>query len=222
MFSPILDLWNNTWQFVCVVRSLTSKASPQVLGLDPTVTMLGKDEHESWVAYVKKQFNLTTPKDYPTFRVQGVSEVGFGDRHLLTIGKPIWSSLSFLGRGTIIWLVVDQMTGEIFIVKNSWRKSNRNSESEIYRRFTGEHPALAKFESGGDVVESSGWRITVKNLRRMPSRHLLGPDTETPDTVLHRLLLKSFGRSITEWNTIKELLQAMRDAISGMHCSIHV
>ena len=97
----------------------------------------------------------------------------------------------------------------------------------------GGHPALARFECGGDVLVTgldggSGWYpLTVQNTRlpltfsRDTTARFKSQLTRAPDAVLHRVLLKSYGRPITEWYSYKELLQAIRAAVSGKPSHMH-
>ncbi|PPQ67748.1 hypothetical protein CVT26_007035 [Gymnopilus dilepis] len=214
IFSPIHGIWRDPKVFIRVVRAMTHHLSAQDLGRDSTVSMLSKKEQAEWIAQLKKfKMPFAASEDYPCFRIGGVP--CFGSRDLITIGTPIWTSLSFLGRGSSVWIVGDRYTGLPFIMKNSWRKSNRISESEVYGAFKGFHPALAKFEIGGDVVLRPAY-MSVRNLRGLavsPSDIQQSPT----DTILHRLLLSSFGRPIINWETYKELLQGIRDAVSALH-----
>ena len=216
VFSPIHDMWSDLSVFIRVVRTLTSHASPQDLGQDPTVSMLPFKEHASWVERVQEELHvpLGPSEYYPTFCLTGVSN--FANRTFLTIGKPIWVSFSLLGRGTFVWLVADKETGEVFIVKTSWRRPDMVAESDVYESIKGHHPALSVFECGGDVLfpQSSNCYISVQQLRQPGLENSCSQVTDG-DIVLHRLFMKSYGRPITEWTSYKELLEAVRAAISG-------
>ena len=145
------------------------------------------------------------PKDFPTFVVL------MGGRRWYTVGLPIWTSVSLLGRGTCVWLVRENGTGPLLVLKSTWRSASRISESMIYGSVDGHHPALAKLHSGEDVLFPGEQRyITSHNLR--------GPSTNEStegEVFLHRLLLESRGRPLWEYHSEKELLQGIRAALSG-------
>ena len=74
------------------------------LGSDPTVLVLDDSETQ----------RLTGGQTYPSAIVSGI---GNDPREWCTIGPPIWSSVSFLGRGTNVWRVrqciLDTRSGQL-------------------------------------------------------------------------------------------------------------
>jgi hypothetical protein len=214
-FSPIYDMFKNTDMLVRVVRSLACTMSIRDLGLDPTVQVLNDEE-------TKKLTGQHARNIYPS------ALVSCGERQWCTIGSPIWTSLSFLGRGTNIWRVKEYvlddnqqpyLKGNLMIMKTAWRSSARTPESEIYLSIPHPQPdGLAKFECGGDVkFPLTQFPITVKNLRSEVLQNL-SPDDDTvsPATpVLHRLILLTVGRPMWEYKTERDLLTGFNDAIRG-------
>ena len=212
-FSPCHDMFLDTEVLVRVVRSLACNLSIQELGLDPTIRVLTEAETQ----------RLT--KMTPTYPSAVVSPIGKDHRQWCTIGPPIWSSLSFLGRGTNVWRVreyVDSahqqplLHGNEMILKTAWRNSDRTPESDIYESIDQPPEGLAKFVCGGDVA-FAGYPVTVRNLRSSVSGPLLEDDDPTP--VLHRLLLDTVGRPIWEYTSDLDLLTGFRDALIGRFLS---
>ena len=111
LFSPIHDMWEDTGIFVRVIRSLTCHLSSVELGQDPTVTTLPDQQHEIWRNQTK-HLGREAPKDFPTF---SISMGGFGSPSWYTIGLPIWTSVSLLGRGTSVWLVRENGSGPVLV-----------------------------------------------------------------------------------------------------------
>ncbi|KAF8908626.1 hypothetical protein CPB84DRAFT_1767103 [Gymnopilus junonius] len=215
-FSPICSIFSDVETFIRVIHAMEFHLSPVELGRDPTVTALSGQKQQEWLDYVEENLNYAIDRkdSYPTFRVKGIP--GFSNCKLFTIGKPIWSSLSLLGRGTSIWMVADKNTGEMFVLKNAWRQDNRNSESQIYEAITGKHPTLAVFECSGDVMfrhSGSSRNVSVQNLRQEGGSK--NPNDTVNDIIFHHLLIRTIGRSILQWTTYKELLLGIRDAISA-------
>ncbi|KAF9477660.1 hypothetical protein BDN70DRAFT_934048 [Pholiota conissans] len=102
--------------------------------------------------------------------------------------------------------------GPVFVLKNTWRSAACLSESDIYGAISGSHPAVAKLHQGSDVLfPNDQRRITAYNLRGAST----AAEVEGSDICLHRLLLESRGRPLWEYASEKELLQAMRAALSG-------
>lgn len=148
--------------------------------------------------------------------------VSLGDhesRRWCTLGAPIWSSLSFIGRGTSVWrvkeLIAGVLVGPELILKNAWRTANRISETSIYDMVDGSHPGLAVLHCGSDVhyprplEDSTSVPITVYGLR--------GTEV-TPggrDLVLHRIVLETVGRALWKYKSDLELVKGMRSAVEG-------
>ena len=208
-FSPVHDMFQDTEVFVRVVRSLVCSLSIQELGLDPTIRILTEAEAQRLTG---------TTATYPS---AVVSRIGNDHRQWCTIGPPIWSSLSFLGRGTNVWRVREYveaahqrpvLQGDEMILKAAWRDSDRTPESDIYRSIRQPPEGLAKFVCGGDVMFAE-YPITVRNLRSS----VLGPlpEDSDPTPILHRLILSTVGRPIWEYTSDLDLLTGLRDALQG-------
>ena len=208
LFSPIHDMWKDTEIFIRVIRSLTCHLSSVELGQDPTVTTLPDQQHEIWRNQTK-DLGREAPKDFPTFVI---TMGGPSGPSWYTIGLPIWTSVSLLGRGTSVWLVLENGVGPVLVLKNTWRSASRVSESMIYGSIHGGHPALAKLHQGADVLFPGEQQyITARNLRSLAP----GDEIDGGDILLHRLLLKSRGRPLWEYRSERELLQGIRAALSG-------
>ena len=206
-FSPLFDMFEDTATLIRVVRTLGCNLSVEELGLDPTVRVLTDRETQ----------RLTVNTEYPS---AVVSSCGNDSRQWCTIGPPIWTSLSLLGRGTNVWRVREyvgdgnedpHVRGNEMIMKTAWRSSARTSESDIYMSIDQPPEGLAKFECGGDVW-SAGYPITVQNLRGK-AVHALDIDPPTP--VLHRLVLGTVGRPLWEYTSELNLLTGYRAALQG-------
>jgi hypothetical protein len=210
-FSPAYDMFQDTETFIRVVRSLACNLSIEELGFDPTARVLTDLEMQKLTG---------TTDEYPR---AVVSSGGNDPRQWCTIGPPIWTSLSFLGRGTNVWRVreyvvgVNQeplLRGNNMIMKTAWRSSARTPESDIYMSIDQFPEGLAKFECGGDV-KFAGYHITVQNLRSHPGHNLLPEGDNPPTPVLHRLILGTVGRPIWEYTSDRDLLAGFRDALQG-------
>ena len=211
-FSPAYDMFQDTETFIRVVRSLACNLSIEELGFDPTVRILTD-------AVTRKLTGST--EGYPH---AVVSSGGSDPRQWCTIGPPVWTSLSFLGRGTNVWRVREYVVGinqepllrgDDMIMKTAWRSSARTSESDIYLSIDQFPEGLAKFECGGDI-KYAGYPITVQNLRSHPVHNVLPEgDINPPTPVLHRLILGTVGRPLWEYTSDFDLLAGFRDALQG-------
>ena len=209
-FSPAYDMFQDTETFIRVVRSLACNLSIQELGFDPTVRVLTDMEAQKLTGNTGGYPHAVVPSG------------GNDHRMWCTIGPPIWTSLSFLGRGTNIWLVreyvdgIDQeplLRGNDMIMKTAWRNSARTPESDIYMSIDQPLEGLAKFECGGDI-KFDGYPITVQNLRSNPVRNVPPEGNFNPPTpILHRLILGTVGRPLWEYTSDRDLLAGFRDAL---------
>ncbi|KAF8072220.1 hypothetical protein FPV67DRAFT_1623101 [Lyophyllum atratum] len=211
-FSPAYDMFGDTQMFIRVVRSMACNLSIQELGSDPTVTVLDDDE-------TRRLSGISDARQVPVYPSAVVRSIGNDPRKWCTIGPPIWTSLSLLGRGTNVWRVreyveeVDKqpscIRGNEMVLKTAWRSSAMTPESDIYMSITQPPEGLAKFECGGDVY-IDGYRMTVQNLRGHPVHEI-----DSPTPVLHRLILSTVGRPLWEYTTDRELLVGFRDALKA-------
>jgi hypothetical protein len=201
-FSPAKDMWDHTQTFIRVVRRLACDMSPVQLGQDPTVHILSDDEAAPWQTRAK-QMGM---ESFPSYSVT----MGVGNHCWYTLGPPIWSSLSLLGRGTSVWRVCDASNPDkLLVLKNAWRSSNRLAESIIYQAIGGSHPGVAEYKFGADVVfPESDCLISVDNLRNS------NPSNDNASTpILHRLFIATIGRPLWDYISELELLLGIRSAL---------
>ncbi|KAF8584263.1 hypothetical protein K439DRAFT_1616870 [Ramaria rubella] len=200
--SPICDIWEDLSTLIRVVRRLTCEMTLPELGQDPSVQIISGSQASEWQTHAQTLgFSV-----YPTYRIT----MGQGHKCWYTLGPPIWTSLSLLGRGTSVWRVCDQ-SKTMLVLKNAWRSSERLDESTVYQHIRGTHPGVVEYDSGGDVVfpDQPERVITAQNLRYKNSRK------NTVTMVLHRLFLKNFGRPLWEFESEIELLKGVRAALYG-------
>lgn len=219
-FSPKFNIFDDLETFVEVVYGLLRKSSIYTLGLDPSAIPINDSETRQ----------LTGLKDATFYSSYIIRSVGLDTRQWCTIGPPMWTSLSLLGRGTTVWHVRHYMDGpnkarldgEEFIMKTSWRYSGRTSESSIYTAIEniGTTPGLAKFVCGGDVEHPQTKSfITVAHPNTVPSTD--SDLLSTPTLILHRLILANVGRPLWTYRCDLDLLQGIRDVVQGessLHC----
>ncbi|KDQ27279.1 hypothetical protein PLEOSDRAFT_1096764 [Pleurotus ostreatus PC15] len=189
--SSVADMWTDTKTFIRVIRRLSCNLSQTEMGCDPSVFEL--PPHAELYPFIReKAKSLGVPPDsldYPSFLVQCRKRISTLDsmdtrsrpdrdrddwetHEWLTIGPPVWVSLSLLGRGTSIWRIIPynqdvfDSSADVYILKNTWRNSHRFSESEIYETVDGGPDGVANFYYGGDVVfPYATAAISVTNIR---------------------------------------------------------
>ncbi|KAF7432644.1 hypothetical protein PC9H_004586 [Pleurotus ostreatus] len=250
--SPISDFCDGSEGFRTFIRVIRQLVSPRLsdieLGCDPTVQPLSRssDLHPAVRELAISQglspdfppYVVLCPMEYP-MTVKGVTSTNWVHNSWLTVGPPIWVSLSLIGRGTNIWPVIPVTWNSgkctivdgapLAILKNAWRNSERTGEGFIYGSLAAPPPGVARFLQGGDVLfdAKNGMPISVHNLR---SHYPYGawlhrvetnpeadapPGTGTGTAVLHRFILQTFGRPMWHFVSYLELLKAFRAAIVG-------
>ncbi|EMD33828.1 hypothetical protein CERSUDRAFT_126049, partial [Gelatoporia subvermispora B] len=208
-FSPSYHIWDDLDTFIRVVRCITTNMTPEQLGQDPTVTTVTGIEHDQWFA--KLQANGISIEEYiPGEPVYEVSLGGTDSRRWVTVGTPIWISLSLFDRGTLVWLVRNKTSLDLRVLKNAWHSGARTPESEIYQLIEGEHPGVARFDNGADVkFPGTGDIISTASLRGR------GDANSAEHSVLHRVFIYPEGRSLFKARSELELLKGMRAALRG-------
>ncbi|EMD33844.1 hypothetical protein CERSUDRAFT_76532 [Gelatoporia subvermispora B] len=127
----------------------------------------------------------------------------------MTVGSPVWVSLSLFDRGALIWLVRNKVTLAFKTMKNAWHSSALTSEFEVYRLLEGRHSSVARFDGEVDVLlPGTDCVISTSSLR--------GNAVSKSDKskVLRRVFYPS-GRSLYKAESELELLKGIRAAIEG-------
>ncbi|KAF7423942.1 hypothetical protein PC9H_009240 [Pleurotus ostreatus] len=241
--SPISDFCDGGEGFKAFIKVIYRLVGPHLsdidLGHDPTAAPLSPSA-DLRAALRELAISRQLSPDFPlylvlcprehTTKVRGATLTKCVQDTWVTVGPPIWVSLSFIGRGTSIWPVirVTMESGEwtiangalVSILKNAWRNSGRTGEAFIYGSLNSPPPGVARFLQGGDVLfdVKTNIPISVHNLRsHYPYDALLhrgeedakanaAPAPGTTTTVLHRLILQTIGRPL--WHFAPDLLHA--------------
>ena len=202
--------------FVRIIRRSTCDMDAYELGLDPTVTPLDF---------------LGSVVRYPRFKVE------VGSTEYYTYGFPIWQSTTLQGRGTwVLGATVDDnpnpMPAECLVLKNAWRASGRLPESALYL-IINKLPAgnsmftlrcVAEFVDGGDVMVEEEIQLPLRSCGEQQRvamhvsshrRFVVDARLNSPDPVLHRVVLATRGRSMVSYTSLVELLSAGECAAEG-------
>ncbi|OCH84382.1 hypothetical protein OBBRIDRAFT_839738 [Obba rivulosa] len=209
-FSPIYDIWDDFRTFVKVVRAMTRHMTVTDYGMDPTVRMLSTAEAAQW----RQQTLHNVGAQSPAYEVSlgGTSN----PQKWITVGRPVWLSVSLLGRGTLVWKVFNmRRPQQCKIMKNAWRRTGRSPESRIYTLVPQRHPGVSVLEEGSDVrVPGSDVVISTAWIRgEVTSTHADPIGDE--HAILHRLFIETVGRPLWEYRNELELLKGIRAALAG-------
>ncbi|KAL0950311.1 hypothetical protein HGRIS_010286 [Hohenbuehelia grisea] len=100
---------------------------------------------------------------------------------------------------------------EIYILKNAWRRNNRDSEADIYQSIPSHPSGVAEFLQGGDVfVPGSNEIIRADTLRISP-----GQPCVEHTSILHRLVLRTTGQALWDASTFLDIVKGIRAAVKG-------
>ncbi|GJE89829.1 hypothetical protein PsYK624_059380 [Phanerochaete sordida] len=196
-----------TPEFIFVLRRMLHDLTPTELGRELLVGLHSGDESD------------TTGNHYPCFEVSGqpMKDLSAIKGPWLTVGRPIWTSYSLVGRGTTVWKVKAGTSGlKTFIMKSAWRHSDRRTESFIYGYMKTKGllglRGIADFLAGQDVSfdrNGQSTSLTVNALR--PVDAFL-----EEDIVLHRVLLTSVGKPLWEFDDPEHLIRALIAVVTGI------
>lgn len=212
MHSHQMDVYDDRGvadDFIRVVRLLSCDLTEPDLGFDPTVTTLPSAD----------------PTQPPAYNV-GFCPPSTGAERWNTVGRPIWTASTLLGRGTTAWRVQSNVTTRsACVLKTAWCHQDRNGEAEVYKfmkecKIVGTR-GIAAFRSGKDVFKASepGCRSVLSvNSLRPPEAKL------TKDIVLHRVVLDSVGRPLWEYDDPAHFIRALLAVVEGGSqslCAVH-
>ncbi|KIP10530.1 hypothetical protein PHLGIDRAFT_232840 [Phlebiopsis gigantea 11061_1 CR5-6] len=200
----VYDSHGLTDDFIRVVRLLSFDAGEIDLGRDPTVTAVGATKSEEYPRYNIKQSSPLPHIPSP---------------QRTTIGRPIWTSHSLLGRGTSVWRVHSHNAPQDEqIMKTAWRHEDCDGEAEVYSyldecKITGS-PGIAAFRSGQDIsfVPAGSLREVVLSVNSLRPREARLPK----DIILHRVVLTSIGKPLWEYDTPAQFIRALLAIVQGI------
>ncbi|EMD33834.1 hypothetical protein CERSUDRAFT_98379 [Gelatoporia subvermispora B] len=160
-----------------LTSSFASSAASQQLCLwslldeDHTVATLTDLSRDIWFARLEANHLPVEERDEPVYEVSLGGTTGNTDNgRWITVGTPIWISLSLFGRGSLVWRARNKATLDLRVMKIAWRSGARTPESEIYHLTEGGHPAVARFDDGANV-KLPGTKPTVSTSSLRNSGH---------------------------------------------------
>ncbi|KAJ2920973.1 hypothetical protein H1R20_g16121, partial [Candolleomyces eurysporus] len=184
-YTPPLNFNDDPHTFVRLILGLSSPNELDI-GLDPSIHWRVENGR-------KVSGTLTT-------RAAGNTEKVYPLIYIV----PFFSRCHIYGRGTTCWIVSDPVSGEILLVKDSWRSDDRTSEYVHLQDALGV-PGVVQ------MVSCEPDRGQTKDLRCLGDSHL--PDFE--NRVDTRVVMHCYTHPIINFTSAKQLLCALRDAIAG-------
>ena len=220
------------WRFTHPLRSAC-----RVVGADPTVTLLRPDDRATAVkslraAGVKLKDTDEASKAYRYFTSRGSGgrnkkylayHLIFINPHLFSRATTVWEAIEIGADGTAI--------GSPIVIKESWRQLARERETDNYIHIFHDTIAvngIALFEGGEDLGRAEiqslhrgnpGGRevghltVTARHFKRKKGirKHAYNERSHS------RIMLGTVGIPLSRFNSTKEMVRALRDAIRGRH-----
>ncbi|KAJ2928389.1 hypothetical protein H1R20_g8696, partial [Candolleomyces eurysporus] len=186
MYSPFINIHDHPDIFIRLVVGLNSLDEP-TLGLDTSIRWNIEGGR-------KVDGTLTVQK------ADGTSQIAYK----LCKVDPVIAYYGIRGRATQCWSVSDPGTGTRFLIKDCWKEETRISE-HVYLQEAKGLPGVVQ------MVSFEPNRGETKFLRG-------GFGTSHKDfhnRIAIRIILDSYGDSIENFKSAKQLLRALRDAIIG-------
>lgn len=186
-----------------------SQAPPELRGVDATVVPTSEEEA------VPARERLNLPADAPMFKTEVPNADGHGTQ-IAIIPAPVASPMPPVGRTTRPCPAYDPVRQRIVFLKDSWRVCSPGvlPEGETYAKLNGakvEHVATCL--AHGDV---SSWPEQKTQTRDLVSCAWACPPKTTIMAHRHyRLVLDVVGQRLTEFDSSRELVQAVHDALLG-------
>ncbi len=144
------------------------------------------------------------------------------ETHRVLVGRPLFSSLSMMGRGTRGFVGWDMDADRPVFVKDSWRtESDRlHSELEIYHQlWSGQESQSVEVThiptvlGGGDVSIVTG---NGESVQRTHTQKYADDETPRPGRVHSRIVIKEIGRRLKDFEHVYELGRGIYGALQGM------
>ncbi|KAJ2916733.1 hypothetical protein MD484_g3700, partial [Candolleomyces efflorescens] len=178
--SDTINIHENPHIFIRIILGLSSP-DEEALGLDTSIQWVIKDG-------VKTKGTITT-----------VGAEGQKVIYDLVDLQPFVQSFPSKGKSTTCWKVCDPNTGQLFLIKDTWRLPSDTKEYEHLERVKGV-PGVAQ------MVSFEASRYETKQFR--------GLDLPL-NRINDRIVLPMYGKTLDNFESAKQALSALRDAIDG-------
>ena len=206
-------------------------ASPHTRGHDTSVERISDEHAEKLVGYDTAMEVRTRNHLHSHFCTMNISDRENADiQHLhLASFPPPYQRISPFGQRTRTLQAFDLETKEFVFVKDYWRvvAAGMEKEGDIYSRLEQHNvPNIAPFGNGNDVrcsVWSKGSKKLVKKLVLKPvqTRNEVCPKDKIKSHkrlekwTLYRMSLKVIGDGLEKFESTKQLVTAIADAMEG-------
>lgn len=188
-----------------------ARASPEMRGVDTSVTLASDEEADLARSY------LDIPRTARMFKVNVPNTEGSGSLTLI-IPQPVTKPHSPVGRWTRACPAFDLVNQKLVMFKDSWRVSLPDvlPEGETYRLLKSHNVSnVATCIAFHDVPPS----IPQQSTQSAKFQHAEWASPHLPLTphTLHRLVLDIVGEKLTNFESTRQLVLSVRDALIGTY-----
>jgi hypothetical protein len=188
-----------------------ARASPELRGIDTSVSLASFKE----AALARSQLNLPNTKRMFKVSIPAVDGPGM---LTLIIPQPVAQGLPPIGCGTRTCPAFDLLNKKVVMFKDSWRVSLPDilPEGETYKLLKSHKVHnVATCIARHDVPRSipQQYAQTIK----FSSAAWARPNSAITPHILHRLALDIVGEKLTRFESSRQLVQSIRDALIGTY-----
>lgn len=221
------------YEFLWRFTHPTAKGSVFV-GVDPSVRCIKADAHED-VAGKLRDAGVKIDDAIEAAKAYRYIDVGGTNRKTKTYlaYELLFMNPNLISRATTVWkaIEVDQtdgsLTGKPVVIKDAWRQLVRQKETDHYEDIFDSEAAsevfgVALFLGGEDLgakeyvamVNGEKGGLGIGHLT-VTSRHTAKPAHPHNERSHSRLVLGTVGIPLSKFNSTRELIEALQDAIKG-------
>lgn len=186
-----------------------ARASPEMRGVDTSVTLAGDEEAD----LARSRLNI--PSTTRMFKVDVPHVEGSGSVTLV-FPQPVTKPHSPVGRWTRACPAFDLVNKKLVMLKDSWRVSLPDvlPEGETYKLLMSKKVAhIPKCIAYHDVPPSIAQQST--QTAKFGSAEWALPHLPLTPHTHHRLALDIVGKNLTEFESSRQLVSSVRDALIG-------
>ncbi|KAF8652263.1 hypothetical protein AX16_004479 [Volvariella volvacea WC 439] len=171
-----------------------------ILGVSCGGKQIGFDESVSWRGTTRYLRTVAPPAPNSGSTV-GDTEQEYIEYEIINTW-PAFQRCSICGRGTLCWL--DKLGERGYLIKEAWRYIEREPETKWLQ--------IARNRQCRVVVRMIAYEegLLVSELRKMAHQ-----GDEFRDRMWSKITLEVYGRNVSHFRNLKQLIGAFRDAISG-------
>ncbi|KAG1894227.1 uncharacterized protein F5891DRAFT_1195511 [Suillus fuscotomentosus] len=184
-----------------------AQASPEMCGVDTSVTLAGDEEAD----LARSQLNI--PSTTRMFKLDIPSVEGPGSLTLI-IPQPLTRSYSPVGCWTRACPAFDLLNKKVIMFKDSWQVSLPNvlSEGETYKLLHSHNVSnITNCIAYHDIPPSIAQQST--QTAKFGCTKWATPHLPLTPHILHRLALNIVGEKLTDFESSRQLILAVRDAL---------